>query len=493
MKHFTEFSGPRPVRRRVLAETLRTFRNQRNEVVDDLAHRFHTVSETEIADRRYGGSRIAETLQKRGVDALEEGGEGSVDLTYRDCEFLASIYGVHRLLLDPVLAIPSDDACYVGCFGDFLSVGDPSTGGFARLATYGIPDRILVDTENVSIVSLRIEPGGRSDSHWHAGDELMFVRSGSVDVLLRSSGLRARLHEWDYVHFYAEQEHCAYNATDLPADLFILRFRPVGRRFELLRELHARRPKPPYVSRAVRELLATVAPYPDRERLSVSDDSREGDGLVVDRYGLGRLLQLVCTEGYCRDENPPTLDELARRAEALGQDKASRLNRARLHRLHHGLSPVSEAELLQLAAIYDIKPMLLYDYLSPVVRNAIAVRHRGERQLSPDDAGDMCPVPAPYVRDSQAVYRVPCRRLADSDLAIAATELPKGASTPENRHPGHEILLPLVGIVELRFGTTLTRINAARGEFAHFHSHRRHWLLNVGDGPAHVLVIRIYE
>jgi len=487
MKYFTSQSPSVSVRRRELAHALRMIRMENSISLEQIAESLHRALRQDFHRERYQRTTIAKLFFSRGVDAIEEGTEGVIGLTYDDCKLLAQVYGVHSLLLHPLLTSPSEDVCLIEKLDDFLLVGDPDDETFGVHAQYGTPSRKLAGTENVAVVDLRIDQGGRSDVHSHPGDELMFVRRGTIDVLLRNTGLRARLNQGDYLHFYAEQEHCAFNATTERAELFILRFRFSGRRSELLRGLHAKKPKKLLVSQAIRELLLTVAPYPVATGQEGQPSEPNAERQVLDRFGLGRLLQLLGSERFCAEGARLTLDELARKGARF------RFTRAKIHRIRHGLAAVTQADLMNLAEIYGVKPMLFYDYLFPVLRNAIAVRQHGEPEVSFQDVGEMRALPPQYVGESRARYRVPCRRLADTDVAIANLELPPGGTTPENRHPGHEILLPLKGRFIVRFGQTLARVNAEEGTFAHFHSHRRHQVVNMGHETAEALVIRMYE
>jgi hypothetical protein len=152
---------------------------------------------------------------------------------------------------------------------------------------------------------------------------------------------------------------------------------------------------------------------------------------------------------------------------------------------------VFESDLLELAHLYGVEALLFYDFLTPVIRDAIVVRQRGDTQLQPGDPGDFLGIPADSVNICEAIYRIPCRRLADSDIAVAWVQLPPGASTPVNQHPGHEILLPLAGCFEIQFGEMAARLTADR-EFACFQSYRRHQVVNTGNLTAEFLVIRAY-
>ena len=72
-------------------------------------------------------------------------------------------------------------------------------------------------------------------------------------------------------------------------------------------------------------------------------------------------------------------------------------------------------------------------------------------------------------------------------------ELDPGAGTPTNRHPGHELILPLSGVVSVESGGLSMPLDAAEGLYAHYHSRFDHAVVNAGGGPAKFLVIRFHE
>ena len=76
----------------------------------------------------------------------------------------------------------------------------------------------------------------------------------------------------DYIHFYAEQEHCALNAGSDSAEMFIIRFQQSTRRAELIDGLRARKPKPPVAATAQRGFLSAIAPQPSWRPYQSSSD-----------------------------------------------------------------------------------------------------------------------------------------------------------------------------------------------------------------------------
>ena len=65
--------------------------------------------------------------------------------------------------------------------------------------------------------------------------------------------------------------------------------------------------------------------------------------------------------------------------------------------------------------------------------------------------------------------------------------------TLSESHPGHELLLPLEGAVVVCFDETETAIRAGEHLCAHYLSDREHSVVNRGNTPAQLLVLRFYE
>ena len=125
-------------------------------------------------------------------------------------------------------------------------------------------------------------------------------------------------------------------------------------------------------------------------------------------------------------------------------------------------------------------------------RNAIAVRQYADPELPSFGPGDMRTIPEEFLAHARATYSIACRRLTDSDAAIAKLELPEGGASRANRHPGFEVLIPLRGEMRLRIGNTSTSFSAEDNLFVHFKSNREHQLFNDGKEVAEALVLRIY-
>jgi quercetin dioxygenase-like cupin family protein len=481
-RRFNENSEPQKVLRRTLATLLRSFRQARNEPLETAATRLAAELKRDPESARYAKSQVRELFQKGGIDALEDAVDGAIEISYSDCDLLSYGYGVHPLLMDSLLSKSTNELVLLKPSENFFIVGEEGERSYGVKARYGVPVQSLEDASSVSIVHLRLDPKGFSDTHSHPGDELLLVLTGSAEVLLLDTGLRTRLNSGDYLHFYAEHEHFAINSETEPAEMLVVRFQHSRRRADLVKSLQASKSDPSDVQAVHREFLSVLAPQPYwNPSLPLSED-------VVDRLNLGRFLQLAC-EPKVRLEGRLTLNELAKRGKPYG------IGRSRIDRIHHGRSPVSQRDLVALAKIHELAPVLLCDFLCPALSGAIAVRTRPDSQIECLMDSDMRLIPEEFLPKSKAVYQIPCRRLANTDTAIATLRLPPGAKSPENRHPGHEILIPLKGEVRLRLanGNVDKPVAANRGEFAHFRSQRDHWVENSSDEDAEVLVLRIHE
>jgi quercetin dioxygenase-like cupin family protein len=159
-------------------------------------------------------------------------------------------------------------------------------------------------------------------------------------------------------------------------------------------------------------------------------------------------------------------------------------SKSKFDRIHHGQAPIDEIELEWLARnVYHIEPMLLSDFLFRTFRPSVAVRR-------PHDWVDVKP---DLVGLYGVSYQVPCRRLADTDISITSLLLQPGASTPANRHPGHEVIVPLEGAVVVHIDRKDTPVRTGEHLAAHYFSRQIHAVENAGKEPARMLVLRFYE
>jgi len=430
------------------------------------------------------------------VTIIEMRSEGFLELDPVDLQLIANAYDVPRLMLDPLCAEQVDALCNVEGRESFICPGPKPYGNGA---SYSVPGRRLIGTEEIAFVRLVLDPKATSedaysDVHSHPGDELLFVLDGSVEVRLHESGIWNRLDKYDYIHFYSEQEHSAWRVGEAAAEVFIIRFyqlRGSGTRsevakgiFAFLKEAFAATRKGTKRSlsliwRLAEEIRLSMTPAPSKSKRQEQAPVEHRE--IVDRYGLGRLLRFSWIELTRTGHNAV---ELAKKAKKLG------FTRSKLDRIHHGMAPVTGQQLRALAEIHDVPPMILFDFFYPTVRGAAVVRRESRKEKA-----DWEKVPPSFLNGSKADYYVPTRRLTDSDITIAWVELAKGESTPANRHAGQELAVVLQGVIEVQFTSSKKpfRISAADKEIAHYQSTHTHQLTNVGSETAIVFVVRFLE
>jgi len=439
------------------------------------------LAETRLQDamRRRGPEVLASSSRSvvgpGKVAWLEKGGRGNLFLSETDWQLLAEAYNIPRLMLDPLRVPVTDSTCLVQQWDRLVRLGEDVPSEYGMAASYFAPEARLVNTEEAAFVLLRLQAGGCSQVHAHPGDEMLLVLEGTVEALLETTGLSVQLEKGDYLHFYSEQRHSVKNSSDDPAMVFVIRFYQLSRsgtRSELFQQLQKTRRDKYVTNRAIREMISVVTPTNLREK-----DVSAGE--VSDRGGLGRLLQLLSTRRGPGPGSQISVRQLQQRARKLGLSYTA----SKIDRIHHGLAPIPESDLPELAKVYRTEPMLLYEFLYPALRSAIAVRSRA----------DYREIPPAHVGSYTGVYRVPCRRLADSDLGVAQLILPKDAATPVNRHPGHEMLVPLRGHAHLRIAGLETDITAGKHLYVHYSSDTEHQVVNTDDETVQLMVIRFYE
>lgn len=433
----------------------------------------------------------------RGVAYLESGrGPDDICVSVATLQIIANAYDIPRLMLDTCVSKPSNSPCVVERFSDFVKIqGTPGTRFHGHWATYGVPQHILVDTDEVAIVYLELAAGGYSDDHAHPGSELLLVLDGTLEVRLNDSGLRNRLESGDYIHFYSEESHSAWNIGASVAKVFLIRFYQFisgqrSSRNELAEELttllralgtkDTKKRSAHLIARVVESLGSGSEPF------DMSVDRRVGHE-VVDRFGLARLLRLICSSNFQGGSKALSLAQLANRAKEHGLKGFSR---SRIDRMQNGFAQVRRQELRELARLYQVEPFLFYNFLYPTVGHAVVIRAGNGTD---GKIGDFKALPPELIKDPRVNVKVPVRRLADSDLALVNVELDIDGITPINRHPGHELVVPLEGEIEIRFGEMRRIIAPARGGYAHYSSRFDHCLANAGRSKAKFLVVRFHE
>jgi quercetin dioxygenase-like cupin family protein len=399
----------------------------------------------------------------------------------------------------------------------------------------------------------RIDPKARdsiphSARHRHCGDELIIVLKGCVTVELEDSGTRTRLEQWDYMHFSAEIPHAAYNtSTTEEAEVFVIRFFQLNRvgsrrsREDGLREILEKLAPPsemPDFGRSRPEMFAEAARFLEGAARCFSDvgniytkieswlwrllenpkiRAEDHPCQILDFVGLGRLLQLSLFLQASERKKPADETQLLLRKylgssrEEIKSDDLSKflsMIRKEAHRIsiqryasEKALNEINVGKYLRgevqtshfaskdhlevFARYFDVPRVLFDTCLLPTVPRMVVVRWELDhiyppKYKNPGDCG------------SGAVYKLPCRVLADSDIAITFLRLPKGTNCAKNRHMGFELVLCLKGAVQIEIGDG-KKVDCSQGEYLQYRSRFAHQLHNSGHEEAILFVIRFNE
>jgi quercetin dioxygenase-like cupin family protein len=433
-------------------------------------------------------------------------------LRFSEMTGLAQQMGVHPIMLDPLLSteVPENCIClqYPGRApeapdrtelrqGKFAAANKPKESSYGKGADYYIPDIRLSNTD-ASFVYLVLRPKGEdgkpghSDDHHHGGDELLLVLRGCIEVRLADSGGRVQLNEGSFIHFYAEQTHSAHfvSGEGGEAHAFIIRFyqrdlvHPDSRqalRKRLRDGLGRRDPKLDLDDELFRgwilESSATRSIRSGRKLENITE--------VANKFGTARLLRsirLAPSAEHRLLDQINTLDPMLR-----GSNYVSIADW--LSDLAIGKAKVPKALIPSIHSAYDMFRLLLWDFLFPGVIRVVVI-HRDR----PDPADrDWVPLRkvAPNASVSEGVrYEIPIRTLACSDLTISWVRIERNKLTPNNSHPGCELLIPMKGEIAVVFGNEdICRVRAGQN-IAHYSSDKPHRARNPASEPAEMLVIR---
>ncbi len=404
-----------------------------------------------LVDPKLGGS----------LGALEAHAFRAEKVFLPDILILSRAYGIPALMLDPARATSTHGNISTQHTDSFIKVSQKGVPFYGFGATYSVPKEQLEGTENIAIVHLGLDASPvivdedskdaglpHSDHHRHPGEELLYVESGSIDVRFGDTGLHSRLQAGSLIHFDSRLDHSAWNPNRQPAQCFIIRlYRP-----------ESRRP------------IADEMGWLFQEKLDTGEE-------VLDRLGLGRFLATLCSENMRGPSSGGlTLDALARRA----AQEDYPFSRSKLARIHYGKSEVLRSELTQLARIYEVEPMILYNFLLPYYQHAIAVHGMADTKRFTRETEKFLP--------EGVTYRLPFRRLASSEMMISLVTLKENVQTEVSRHAGWELIKPLEGDVSIILGTTSSLVT--EGSFAHFDSSHDHQAINKGKKPVTILSVR---
>jgi quercetin dioxygenase-like cupin family protein len=429
---------------------------------EERTNRFRELLKTRRLPQHFVGM-VNLLFSRAGIASFDEFCDQLADQTIEVevMQAIAARFDIHPLLLDPLLSRPvrrdhlvldlEDD------FEDFSDADDKSRGTGCR---YEVPLWRLAGS-GVSFVTVNLASDGTSDVHEHPGDELVFVRQGSIEVLFEQTGVRTRLGPGEFMHYYAEQRHSAI-AVQGRAELLIVRVFHVGRddtrqaiSRHLLDALADAGPGTPTFSQRALQWIRQVLPN-YRARLTNE---------INDVLGFKRFLECCPV--------PAGLDVVG---------------------LSDGLAGPGRLTLAEISATYDIKDFLLAGFAQPAAPNVAVIR---EADFVPISAESLTP---------ELVHRVPSRNLSFSDISIAKATLKPSAGSQHrsalppihNHHPGSEAILMLRGELELYYEGQSGPVGmlAADGgpQLCHFDSNRRHWVENGRhDMDAEFFVIRFYR
>jgi len=206
----------------------------------------------------------------------------------------------------------------------------------------------------------------------------------------------------------------------------------------------------------------------------------------MNRLGLARLFRRAISDGK------PVHDRLLRKINELtGTKYTSAENWFR--DLEKGKLSVDKDTISELSSSADVFDLLTWEFLFPAVPGQVVVRRmESGEQVDWADMGEVAKQ-FPNVQPRPGVtYEIPRRNLACSDLVITRLTLDKQTSTPSNRHPGFELLLPLTGEVTVEYdGNDICEVASGK-QLAYYRSDVKHRIYNKSDTRAEIFLIRLY-
>jgi uncharacterized cupin superfamily protein len=501
------------VSRKELADKLVSIRTGRGEVKKDINGRFQSMLKIK-PDLLKKGSQLLRLAQLTKLETCRV--RQLIRLDLNDLETIATAYASSSVLLLPLLAKSVDGPCVCGNTKAVFTTLNP---GQASGATYRTPIERLGDGGGITVVKVELVSGGWSDFHWHDGEEIIIVLEGRVEVSMATAGLDACLSAPDdVIHFYSEQPHMVINRSESPAQLLVIRFegssvrkriadRVETRLAELLTPRDEDRSRKPLKTidkiemafeslRTLRKILRPLLSTPGTaNEMSIDTFQVSAENRVqLARFFDNAIARVSETQG------PTFKSEIIRNARAHG------LNPSKMRRiLDTSLPPTEHAkitgdEMLRAcdavrASVADacVSRILAFSLLFPDFPGAIAIRRSRDASSTAKIAGsDVYEMPEALSGGGGAQYIIPRRCLADSRASLAWLRLPPQNRTPQNKHAGYEILIPLSGEVEIRFGNEAgVRLRAGTSLYAQFSSSMLHHVENRSIDVAELLVVRI--
>ena len=491
---------------RELGALLAGLRNHRNEELSSLGQRYETLALSRKGDDDwelflkwlFPKSQPSRSSLETTLGQLERGkrrSKGSLEQVLP----LTEIYRISPLMFCPLAGAIATGAVHQVIQNDFRqpTIQDPPEG-----STYLFPEKRLEDCD-AFIVNLKLAPKASSESHWHVGEELIFVVKGTIEIHLEDNGVRTRdLQKGDYFHFCAHQRHTVSNSGDCLAELFIIRFDQLTGGFRAnVRDA---------LSRSL-TLLNSKCPKKEAnplewERKRIKDARREMDSVRLWLEGeLHDFRNDARQEKTDRSpfpeyvENPAGLAGFIDHLNAAEKHTVTQLHKTSIERdipftdaqlrnlLGGHLRSVKLEVLDQLAQLYAIPEILFYPYLFPRIHDFVAVRRHE----------DLVPLPEQSLTKQKypgALYQLPCRTLAATQISTTYLSLDSGAFTAWNKHPGFELILPISGqaLVETKLQSDPIQVSDSPAAYAMFSSNEDHRLCNNSNEVAKLFVVRVY-
>lgn len=423
-----------------------------------------------------------DALQRREtLDALQRREPSCI--SFRDLSTLTDVFQIHRLLVDPLRsqeAAPDVTWLRLGMDDDFFRVGEQGEKTYGHQTKYCIPGSRLSLTDAAFVRLDLAKRGGHSDYHDHVGDEFVIVLQGAVEIQFENNGMRTALKKGDFMHFYAEQRHCAVSLA-AKSRLFIIRFYQMDEHFirqRMRREVEIRHESHGHAAVLSRLTLGWVYQAIESETVEVPDR-------VYDKVGLARFLSALREAGFLGPSRE-LLDVLPSHG-VKPEDLIKK--RDWLSALEESRDQALIDQLPDIAKVYGVETFLLYNFLFPGVPNAVVIRDGKD--------SDWRPVLAKQGEDGDRMHYVPRRNLAFSDIAVTKLILQPHSVGKWNRHPGCELLLPLRGKATLHFGSEDSHepvCTVAENDLSivHYFSSLKHCIANESAEPCEVLVIRFF-
>ena len=417
-------------------------------------------------------------------------------LSFHEMRGLCKHLEIHPIMLDPLLAEEKVEDCLGLNLGEFIVPPPAGDETYGQNALYAVQPKRQQGTD-VNLVYVRLNPSGRSDIHHHPGDEIILPLEGEVEIRLHDSGMRVELRAGQMVHFHSEQTHSVLNKSDKsPAFLLILRFyqidvnlavQPPPSRQQMRRDLRGRFGENSSLTSAVKGwVLQSLA-----ARGGKTGDQNETI-VIRDQCGLARLIRLM--------EYPSEVALQDFLATQSGHQRRVRKADVRYDTLEAFLTELETRDLqlpatflTELAHVFkNVYDLLFLRFLFPGVPGAVVFR--------PDDEEDYITVP-PFARGLVGVpygvtHAIPVRNLTCADLMMSRLTLKPQNGTIWNRHPGHELLIPLEGAAEIQMDRDgsgpRVQVSFEDQTIAHYRSSREHRVWNQTKHVSKLLVIRFY-